>query len=150
MTNDNGIMDIDGLCDYLKTSRSTTYKLAQKALLPSHKVGRQWRFNRDEIDKWLRTQSGASALATFREAEPVQKAKTPATGDSWDKTLSNAGFEDEQIERLRAFMFDSPIKLMAAMATKAGRAGLCDALKLGEDELNARATKLAAILNEGR
>ena len=116
--NENGILDVDGLCEYLKTSRSTVYKLAQSAMVPAHKVGRLWRFNVDEIDKWLRSQSGASALAAFREAEAAEGAKSATDGSAWERTLANVGFSSDQIETLRAFSFDSPSKIMTTMATK--------------------------------
>lgn len=38
---------------YLKTGRSTVDKLAQEGTLPTHKVGRQGRFDAKELDKWL-------------------------------------------------------------------------------------------------
>ncbi|MGQ9496266.1 MAG: helix-turn-helix domain-containing protein [Thermoanaerobaculaceae bacterium] len=38
---------------YLKMGRSTVYKLAQEGKLPTHKVGNQWRFDREEIDQWM-------------------------------------------------------------------------------------------------
>ena len=145
---ENGIMDVDGLCDYLKASRSTIYKLAQNSMVPSHKVGRLWRFNRDEVDKWLRTQSGANALATFRETETVEKTKDSADASTWENTLASVGFSKDQIETLRAFSLDSPTKLMTTMATKAGRAGLCKALRLSEDKLDAIANKMVAMMNE--
>ena len=148
--NENGILDVDGLCEYLKTSRSTVYKLAQSAMVPAHKVGRLWRFNVDEIDKWLRSQSGASALAAFREAEAAVGELSATDGSAWERTLANVGFSSDQIETLRAFSFDSPSKIMTTMATKAGRVGLCKALKLSEDKLDAIAGKLVALMNEGR
>ena len=40
---------------YLKMGRSTIYKLAQEGKLPAHKVGRQWRFDAKELDKWIRS-----------------------------------------------------------------------------------------------
>lgn len=149
MMNENGIMDVDGLCEYLKASRSTVYKLAQSAMVPAHKVGRLWRFNLDEIDKWLRTQSGASALAACREAESKSAAK-PSNGSSWDKTLSESGFTSDQIETLRAFSLDAPEKIMKSMATKAGRVGLCKALRLSEDKLDEIVSALVAKIDERR
>ena len=47
---------------YLKMGRSTDYKLAQEGKLPSHKLGRQWRFHAKELDKWLK-----SGKLAFRE-----------------------------------------------------------------------------------
>lgn len=40
---------------YLKMSRSKLYQLAQKGELPGSKIGTQWRFDRDEIDDWIKS-----------------------------------------------------------------------------------------------
>lgn len=43
------------LTDYLKMPRSTLYRLVQKKQLPGHKIGKVWRFDRDEIDRWIKS-----------------------------------------------------------------------------------------------
>jgi len=43
------------LAVYLKRGRSTLYRMAQEAQIPAKKIGRSWRFDRDEIDAWLRS-----------------------------------------------------------------------------------------------
>ncbi|MFH1201557.1 MAG: helix-turn-helix domain-containing protein [Candidatus Omnitrophota bacterium] len=44
---------------YLKISKDTIYKFAQKGTIPASKIGRQWRFNRTDIDSWIKKgQSG--------------------------------------------------------------------------------------------
>ena len=155
----NGIMDVDGLCDYLQDSRSTVYKLSQNAEVPAHKVGRNWRFFRDEIDQWLRSRTGASVLATLREDESKDKPEPKdepkddvksTIGSSWDVMLAESGFSNGQIETLRAFSFDSPEKIMKSMATKAGRVGLCKALRLSEDKLDEIMTELVAKIDDRR
>jgi excisionase family DNA binding protein len=47
------IFDIDQLASYLKVPKSTLYKLAAEGKIPSHKVGRHWRFRRESVDHWL-------------------------------------------------------------------------------------------------
>ena len=47
------VLTIDQLARYLQITRSTLYKLVQAGRVPGKKVGRQWRFQRDAIDKWL-------------------------------------------------------------------------------------------------
>jgi excisionase family DNA binding protein len=34
--------------------RSTLYRLVQTQILPGHKIGRSWRFDREEIDRWIK------------------------------------------------------------------------------------------------
>jgi len=39
---------------YLKIAESTIYVLARKSKIPCQKVGRNWRFSKDALDRWLR------------------------------------------------------------------------------------------------
>ena len=51
--NSSDVMNIDDLAEYLKLPKPTVYKLAQSGELPGKKAGRQWRFHKDAIDRWL-------------------------------------------------------------------------------------------------
>lgn len=51
--NQDNVLTIEELAAYLKISKSTLYKLAQKGEIPGQKVGKHWRFRRDIIDQWL-------------------------------------------------------------------------------------------------
>lgn len=53
-SNQNEIMTIDELAEYLKISKSTLYKLAQEDQLPGQKIGKRWRFHKDAVDEWMR------------------------------------------------------------------------------------------------
>ncbi|MCX5699857.1 MAG: helix-turn-helix domain-containing protein [Candidatus Omnitrophica bacterium] len=46
-------LTVKELCQYLKIPKPTLYMFLGKGLIPAAKVGRQWRFNRDSIDKWM-------------------------------------------------------------------------------------------------
>jgi excisionase family DNA binding protein len=41
----------------LQVDRSTIYRMAEAGRLPAVKVGKQWRFRRDEVEAWLGTQN---------------------------------------------------------------------------------------------
>jgi type IV pilus assembly protein PilB len=43
-------LDFDGAVQFLKTTPSTLYKWLQAGKIPGHKLGRQWRFLKDELD----------------------------------------------------------------------------------------------------
>jgi excisionase family DNA binding protein len=47
------VLTIEELAAYLKISKSSLYKLAQKGEVPGQKVGKHWRFRGDIIDQWL-------------------------------------------------------------------------------------------------
>jgi len=46
-------LTLEQIAGYLQMSTSSIYKMAQAGKIPSYKVGRQWRFRKDEIDKWV-------------------------------------------------------------------------------------------------
>ena len=49
-------LTIDELSKYLKMGRTKLYRMAQEGEIPASKVGNQWRFDRDEIDLWMKSQ----------------------------------------------------------------------------------------------
>lgn len=49
-------LTIDELAEYLKLGRTKLYRLAQEGDIPASKVGNQWRFDRNEIDEWMKRQ----------------------------------------------------------------------------------------------
>ena len=55
------VLTIDELAAYLKIPKSTLYKLAREGKVPSHKVGRHWRFQKRSIDLWLEGGSGGGS-----------------------------------------------------------------------------------------
>ena len=48
--------------EYLKMGRSTVYKLLREGKLPAHKAGREWRFDAEELDKWLKAGKLAGSM----------------------------------------------------------------------------------------
>jgi excisionase family DNA binding protein len=46
------ILTVGDLSNYLKIHPSTVYRLLKTRQLPAFKVGRDWRFNMEEIDRW--------------------------------------------------------------------------------------------------
>ena len=53
-------LDLDELAKHLKTPKSTLYKLVRAGKLPGHKVGRSYRFDRDEVDASIKRSAKAS------------------------------------------------------------------------------------------
>lgn len=49
-------LTIDELSKYLKMGRTKLYRMAQEREIPASKVGNQWRFDREEIDLWMKSQ----------------------------------------------------------------------------------------------
>jgi excisionase family DNA binding protein len=49
------LIDIDELADYLKLKRQTIYNWLHKGKFSGIKVGGVWRFDRKEVDNWLKS-----------------------------------------------------------------------------------------------
>lgn len=56
------VLTVNELADYLRVHRSTIYRLLKKGQLPGFKIGSDWRFNIEAIDRW-RLHQGAEQLA---------------------------------------------------------------------------------------
>lgn len=49
------VMTIDDLAAYIQLPKSSLYKLAQEGKVPGQKIGKHWRFHKDAIDDWLKS-----------------------------------------------------------------------------------------------
>jgi len=47
------LLTIKDIAKYLKLNEATVYLWAQEGKLPAIKIGRFWRFKKEDIDKWL-------------------------------------------------------------------------------------------------
>ncbi|MBL7198386.1 MAG: helix-turn-helix domain-containing protein [Candidatus Omnitrophica bacterium] len=50
------LMDIDELAKYLKLQKQTIYNWLHQRKISGIKIGGVWRFDRRDIDKWLKSQ----------------------------------------------------------------------------------------------
>jgi len=48
------LMTVQQVAEYLQMSNDKIYDMAQKGEIPALKIRQQWRFNREEIDAWLK------------------------------------------------------------------------------------------------
>ena len=46
-------MTVEEVAKYLKVEQSTIYTWAKIGKIPAIKIGRFWRFKKEDIDKWL-------------------------------------------------------------------------------------------------
>ena len=52
-------VSVDETAMHLGIKRDTVYKWIDRRNMPAHKVGRLWKFRKEEIDQWVR-QGGAN------------------------------------------------------------------------------------------
>jgi excisionase family DNA binding protein len=58
---DSRVMTVKELSDYLKVHPSTVYRQLKRGQLPAFKVGSDWRFNVESIDRWRLEQDSFGA-----------------------------------------------------------------------------------------
>ncbi len=46
---------VDEISAYLGIKRSTVYVWIERRNMPAHKVGRLWKFRKDEVNEWVRS-----------------------------------------------------------------------------------------------
>ncbi len=54
------LIDIDELAEYLKLKKQTIYNWLNQGKISGMKVGGVWRFDRNDIDTWLRSKKRSS------------------------------------------------------------------------------------------
>ena len=50
---DHDILRVKDLCDLLQVHQSTVYKLIRAGKIPTFRIGSDWRFRRDLIERWM-------------------------------------------------------------------------------------------------
>ena len=60
-------LSVDEICKHLGISSDTVYRWIDRFNMPAHRMGRLWKFKKDEVDAWVKA-GGA--------AEPVETNKT--------------------------------------------------------------------------
>ncbi len=52
-------LSVDEISAYLGIKRDTVYKWISEKQMPAHRMGRLWKFRKDEVDEWVKI-GGAS------------------------------------------------------------------------------------------
>ncbi len=60
-------LSVDEICDYLGVKRDTVYKWINEKSMPAHRVGRLWKFKKEQVDAWV--EAGGSAEHTKRNPD---------------------------------------------------------------------------------
>jgi excisionase family DNA binding protein len=50
------LFTLEELAKYLKISKPTLYKMVEKGKIPALKIANQWRFKKNDINRWLEKQ----------------------------------------------------------------------------------------------
>jgi excisionase family DNA binding protein len=120
---DEAFLTTEEVLEYLQVTQRTVYRLIKAGRIPAVRVGRQWRFRKQDVDRWLESQQGrasrASAVVAGVRPTPDRRARILVVDDEagirelLSKTLALAEYEvdlapggQEALERLRGFHYD--------------------------------------------
>jgi excisionase family DNA binding protein len=56
----SSMMTADEVCELLRIHRTTLYRLLKAGDIPAFRIGSDWRFQREAIEKWRRSQERKS------------------------------------------------------------------------------------------
>lgn len=56
-------LSIGEICTYLGVSNDTVYKWINLHAMPAHRMGRLWKFKKDDVDQWVKD-GGAAGHST--------------------------------------------------------------------------------------
>ena len=48
-------LSVDEIAAYLGIKRDTVYKWIAEKRMPAHRMGRLWKFRKDEVDEWVKS-----------------------------------------------------------------------------------------------
>lgn len=60
---------VDEIAEYLGVSKDTVYTWVTSKGMPGHKVGRFWKFKKDDVDAWVRAGGATSTSDDFDETK---------------------------------------------------------------------------------
>ena len=99
-------MTVKELSDYLRLDRMTIYKMLKEGSIPASRIGHQWRFFRDDIDKWIRSLrigQRTSVLVVEGEPDVGQLFETELSSDNFDVIVVPTGDEAVALASKRQF-----------------------------------------------
>lgn len=62
MKDDDRWLSVQDIAAHLGAKQETVYVWIRKKGMPAHKVGRLWKFKKDEVDDWVRSGNARSQL----------------------------------------------------------------------------------------
>jgi len=63
-------LSVNEIADHLCIKRDTVYKWISERQMPGHKIGRLWKFNKKEVDEWVK--SGAAGEKDNEDPNPTK------------------------------------------------------------------------------
>jgi len=62
-------LSVDEIAAYLGVKRDTVYRWTSERNMPGHKIGRLWKFRKEEIDQWVKSGGADEAKDDRKQGE---------------------------------------------------------------------------------
>ena len=56
-------LSVEEIATYLGVSKDTVYNWINKKKMPAHKIGRLWKFKKEQVDAWVEAGGAASDIS---------------------------------------------------------------------------------------
>lgn len=66
-------LSVDEIGEYLGVKRDTIYKWISEKGMPAQKIGRLWKFKKDEVDEWVRNGGANSSENSPEPKSSIRK-----------------------------------------------------------------------------
>jgi len=70
------VMTLEEVAAYLRVHQSTVYRLLKAQSIPAFKLGSDWRFNQESIDKWMAQGEQEHAAPRPRQRQRAQSGES--------------------------------------------------------------------------
>ncbi|MGH2372166.1 MAG: helix-turn-helix domain-containing protein [bacterium] len=74
------ILTVQEVAAYLRLHAVTVYRMAQNGELPAFRVGRRWRFRRDQIEQWVAGHQTANSMDAIHPNSPARARRERRMG----------------------------------------------------------------------
>ena len=69
---DDSYLSVDQIAEYLGVSKDTVYTWISAKGMPSHRLGRLWKFKKEEVDGWVKSGGAAGRRDVDKTSEEDQ------------------------------------------------------------------------------
>ncbi len=86
---DDRWLSVDEVAEYLGVSKDTVYAWVTGKGMPGYKVGRFWKFKREDVDAWVR--AGGAASSSDDHSRVVSTLRERASGPGYTENAPEPG-----------------------------------------------------------
>jgi len=77
MTNEERWLSVEEIAVHMGVSKETVYRWLERGTIPSHRIGKLWKFKATEVDEWVREGGSVEQPGAAHSGKTRKSAKTP-------------------------------------------------------------------------